>query len=671
MTDFENLFDDSIEEIRARLIATIEDLYPNPATRPDIREGSLLWAFFAMMAVEAQTGYTRINEALEQSFLQYAVGEYLDYKGVELDLERNAATEAGGEVRFMGTIGTLVPAATAVATTADTVGDVSQRYDTTESGTVEGFDDPVDEPTVAEGGAGNITGDLVYKYVYVTNLNALDEERGFTAPSPPSADPPTTPVLTVSAKEVVITVPQVTAGSGALTDVDRVEVYRSYKPIGEPSFSEYKKVGEITSGFEGGGTVDFTDDMTDADFELLDEEEFDIGLPTSNTTGLVDIPVIAQEAGLAGNVDAQAINLLEDDTPGIEKITNPLAFTGGADIESDDDYRIRLLEEIRISSGAGNVDDYISWAKEVDGILGASCLPEWDGPGTVKVIIAGEGNTEITDADKIEEVRQHISGDIAVDGPSAALTGVPDTAGGDLLAGTYQYVYTFVTQGGAGETTVSPASVQHTTTGSTSKIDLTIPAVTLLSTPPIGEGPTLITARRIYRREIDAETDYELVTEITNNATTTYADITAQADLPAGSLDARIAPIINSTSMYNGEAPIGAHVTIVTIEVVLVSVTATIIPEDGYTVSGETGKINLAQTLHDNLNAFFQSLAPGVDVIYKDIENVIHDTDGVADFRDVELTAPGYAGVTTNIEVNPQESTQYDDASSVWTEATS
>lgn len=58
--------------------------------------------------------------------------------------------------------------------------------------------------------------------------------------------------------------------------------------------------------------------------------------------GSLDIPVVAQEAGSAGNVQACTITLIATALAGIDSVVNPLAFTNGIDAESDSAFRLRF-----------------------------------------------------------------------------------------------------------------------------------------------------------------------------------------------------------------------------------------------------------------------------------------------------------------------------------------
>ncbi len=61
------------------------------------------------------------------------------------------------------------------------------------------------------------------------------------------------------------------------------------------------------------------------------------------------------------------------------------AFTGGADVETDDSLRSRMLQAYQSIPQGGAQNDYVSWALQVAGVTRAWCNPNGFGPGTVVV----------------------------------------------------------------------------------------------------------------------------------------------------------------------------------------------------------------------------------------------------------------------------------------------
>lgn len=123
--------------------------------------------------------------------------------------------------------------------------------------------------------------------------------------------------------------------------------------------------------------------------------------------GSVDISIKANTAGADGNTAADTVCLMLVPMEGITSITNKDIVTGGADIETDDSYRKRIIEAERNGSFTGCDSDYVRWALEIAGVGRAYVEPLWNGPGTVKLMISdingGPANEEL-----IERVFNHI-----------------------------------------------------------------------------------------------------------------------------------------------------------------------------------------------------------------------------------------------------------------------
>lgn len=105
--------------------------------------------------------------------------------------------------------------------------------------------------------------------------------------------------------------------------------------------------------------------------------------------GVAEIDIVAIIPGPAGNVPEGTVSLMVEPMRGITGIVNPNPITGGAEEENDESYRDRIMEvyAVQDTSFVGCDADYIRWAKEVPGVGNAFVIPEWQGPGTVKVII--------------------------------------------------------------------------------------------------------------------------------------------------------------------------------------------------------------------------------------------------------------------------------------------
>lgn len=88
-----------------------------------------------------------------------------------------------------------------------------------------------------------------------------------------------------------------------------------------------------------------------------------------DVTNLATIEVTAEEPGVAGNLEAGAKLAITSPVAaaGSEAEVQTLATTG-ADEEDDENYRIRVLDEIRRVGGGSNAADYRRWGQEVAGV---------------------------------------------------------------------------------------------------------------------------------------------------------------------------------------------------------------------------------------------------------------------------------------------------------------
>lgn len=85
--------------------------------------------------------------------------------------------------------------------------------------------------------------------------------------------------------------------------------------------------------------------------------------------GVVDVTVVAEEAGAAGNLIAADTITLTAPIPGSSSLAAVTSVsTTGTEAEGDDAYRVRVLDEIRRIGGGGNAADYRIWSQEVAGV---------------------------------------------------------------------------------------------------------------------------------------------------------------------------------------------------------------------------------------------------------------------------------------------------------------
>ena len=141
-----------------------------------------------------------------------------------------------------------------------------------------------------------------------------------------------------------------------------------------------------------------------------------------------DAPAQAESAGSAGNAAVQTVTVLTQAPVGVAGVTNPAAFAGGSDGETDEALRQRVLDSfVRLPNGA-NAAFYEQRALSHAGVRAVSVIPRESGIGTVGVVIAADGG--IPDAALVAEVQadiqkvREIAVDVTVRAPTAQVVNV-------------------------------------------------------------------------------------------------------------------------------------------------------------------------------------------------------------------------------------------------------
>jgi uncharacterized phage protein gp47/JayE len=119
----------------------------------------------------------------------------------------------------------------------------------------------------------------------------------------------------------------------------------------------------------------------------------------------------AVEPGAAGQLaPGSKINLISPQVGITSEMTvDEQGLDGGADEESDDALRSRLLKTIQSPPHGGNKADYEMWALESDAaVLHALCEPTYSGLGSVAVAIWGQPYDPILPEQTIKKVYDYI-----------------------------------------------------------------------------------------------------------------------------------------------------------------------------------------------------------------------------------------------------------------------
>lgn len=148
-----------------------------------------------------------------------------------------------------------------------------------------------------------------------------------------------------------------------------------------------KATGTLTVSYTEGatlpvGTIFMADDQTR--YETTAEPE----------VGSYTVPVQCLETGTIGNREEGQTYTLVSPVTGVDAEAVGSEMAGGAEAESDESLRERLLYRLRNPPRGGTATDYVAWAKEVPGVTRAWCFPKEQGVGTVVVRFATDGLTE-------------------------------------------------------------------------------------------------------------------------------------------------------------------------------------------------------------------------------------------------------------------------------------
>lgn len=148
-----------------------------------------------------------------------------------------------------------------------------------------------------------------------------------------------------------------------------------------------KATGTLTVSYTEGatlpvGTIFMADDQTR--YETTAEPE----------VGSYTVPVQCMETGTIGNREASQTYTLVSPVVGVDAEAVGSEMAGGAEAESDESLRKRLLFRLQNPPRGGAKEDYIAWAEEVPGVTRAWCFPKEQGIGTVVVRFATDGMTE-------------------------------------------------------------------------------------------------------------------------------------------------------------------------------------------------------------------------------------------------------------------------------------
>ena len=147
----------------------------------------------------------------------------------------------------------------------------------------------------------------------------------------------------------------------------------------------------------------------------------DAVLNNGNRSILVDVTAV--QPGSAYNVRIGSIGIIVTPVLGIVSVSNNIRFSGGADAESDDALRQRIIDSYRNISNGANAAYYRSVALSVDGVYDASAVGCVRGAGTVNVYACARAGTlssaKLQEIQALLDEKRELNVDVRVFSPAA------------------------------------------------------------------------------------------------------------------------------------------------------------------------------------------------------------------------------------------------------------
>lgn len=138
--------------------------------------------------------------------------------------------------------------------------------------------------------------------------------------------------------------------------------------------------------------------------EILFETIKNVTIPEKEE---VMVGIQAKDIGIEYNVPAKTITEIINPIAGVREVANTNPTTGGADIETDEQLRLRHLEALREPTTGDNAAQYKLWAREVKGVGNIKILPITPTRGYVTIVIT-DSNNQPADTELINKVFEHI-----------------------------------------------------------------------------------------------------------------------------------------------------------------------------------------------------------------------------------------------------------------------
>lgn len=142
--------------------------------------------------------------------------------------------------------------------------------------------------------------------------------------------------------------------------------------------------GKVTFNATAGADIPIGTKVVRSDGKQYTALSYELGVGTI----IVTIQAVADPdgvSGAAGNCDAGTQFILGQSISGITSNGVSELITGGADLESEAEFKARVISAYQTTPQGGAKNDYEDWAKQVSIVSRAWCVPLIYGPPTVGV----------------------------------------------------------------------------------------------------------------------------------------------------------------------------------------------------------------------------------------------------------------------------------------------
>ena len=126
-----------------------------------------------------------------------------------------------------------------------------------------------------------------------------------------------------------------------------------------------------------------------------------------DSTGIATVESECMQIGTIGNVAPGNIKMFTQPIDGVMSVSNIEIVKDGVEVESDESYLNRILENASNPPTSANDAHYEKWCKEYPGIEDCKIISCWDGNGTVKAIVVADGHKAAKD-ELVQELHDYI-----------------------------------------------------------------------------------------------------------------------------------------------------------------------------------------------------------------------------------------------------------------------